>query len=341
MPQIHNIDWLINEDLNESTSIGSDSNGGKIAFPYKVEIGSGYSEHLPILDGIVLIRDSHEFKKNACPPTILLGKFSVAFKAPTFALNILHSGNIDAYSHNYNQKLLREPGLDLFGRLQGYEVSQTVHTKQNITATSLIIPETTMEEYLGEEGSEKLYQNLGVSSRDTLNIFPVSKLISETLIHCLPDNLEHKMRILYAQSKILQYLIDLNIHATSSGRFLKKSESSLFSVQELHELLENSKGEIPSLKSLGREFGLSPAKLNNEFRNVYGESIYSFISNLRLYQAKKALTDSNISMKTIANKIGYSHVNHFIYAFKNKFGITPGLHRKNHHKTNAKVDDNL
>jgi AraC-like DNA-binding protein len=334
MPKTHNIDWLINEDLNESSAIGSNPNGSKVAFPYKAKMASGYTEHLPILDGIVLIRDSHKFLKNSCPPTISLGKFAVQFEAPMFSLNILHSGNIEAYSHNHSKKLLREPGLDLFGRLHGYEVSQTVHTKENITATTLIIPEATMQDYLGEEGSEMLYQNLGLSSQDSLNLFPVSKLISDPLMHCLPDNLEHKMRVLYAQSKIIQYLIDLNIHTASSGRFLKRPEKKICSIHELHELLEKSKGEIPTLSSLSKEFGVSPAKLNNDFRIAYGESIYSFISNLRLYQAQKALTDSNIPMKTIADKIGYSHVNHFIYAFKKKFGITPGAHRKNHQKIN-------
>jgi len=33
-------------------------------------------------------------------------------------------------------------------------------------------------------------------------------------------------------------------------------------------------------------------------------------------------------MKTLAHKIGYSHVNHFITAFKKKFGVTPGSLRK-------------
>ena len=328
MPQTHNIDWLISLDLDESSAIGSDPKGSKIPFPYPAEMGSGYTEHLPILDGIVLIRDHHQFKKNACPPTISLGKFSVEFEAPMLALNILHSGSIDAYSHNHSKKILREPGVDLFGRVCEYEVDQTVHTKEDITATTLIIPEAVMGDYLGKDDSEKLYQNLGLSTQNSFNLFSVPKLISDPLMYCLPDNLEHKMRVLYAQSKIIQYLIDLNIHTASSGKFLKKAASTIFSIQELHDLLEKSQGEIPTLTNLAKQFGMSPVKLNTEFMNAYGESVYSFISNLRLSQAHKALTASDLPMKTIAHKIGYSHVNHFINAFKKKFGVTPGSLRK-------------
>jgi AraC-like DNA-binding protein len=328
MPQTHNIDWLINPDLDQSSAIGSDPKGGKIPLPYPEEIGSGYTEHLPILDGIVLIRDCHQFKKNACLPIISLGKFSVEFEAPMFTLNILHSGNIDVYSHKHRKKILRESGVDLFGRVCEYELDQAVHTKEDINSTTLIIPEAVLEDYLGKDGSDTLYQNLGLSTQNTFNLFSVPKLISEPLMYCLPDNLEYKMRVLYAQSKIIQYLIDLNIHTTSSGKFFKKSESTIFSIQELHDLLEKSQGEIPTLTNLAKQFGMSPLKLNTEFMNTYGESIYSFITNLRLSQAHKALKASDLSMKIIAHKIGYSHVNHFINAFKKKFGVTPGSLRK-------------
>ena len=93
-------------------------------------------------------------------------------------------------------------------------------------------------------------------------------------------------------------------------------------------MLENSEGSIPSLSNLSKKFGISSAKLNSEFIKTYNESIYSYIWNLRLFQAYKALTATDLPMKTIAHKIGYSHVNHFIFAFKKRFGVTPGSLRK-------------
>ena len=68
--------------------------------------------------------------------------------------------------------------------------------------------------------------------------------------------------------------------------------------------------------------------MNQAFFEKYGQSIYNFLSNQRLEQAHYGLLKTDIPMKTIAHKIGYSHVNHFITAFKNKFGVTPGSLRK-------------
>jgi len=73
---------------------------------------------------------------------------------------------------------------------------------------------------------------------------------------------------------------------------------------------------------------VTAAKLNQSFQKKYDQSIYSFLSNQRLDQAHQALLDSDIPLKTLAHKIGYSHVNHFITAFKKKFGVTPGSLKK-------------
>jgi len=64
------------------------------------------------------------------------------------------------------------------------------------------------------------------------------------------------------------------------------------------------------------------------FFEKYNQSIFTFLSNQRLDQAYQGLLKTDIPMKILAHKIGYSHVNHFITAFKNKFGVTPGSLRR-------------
>ena len=73
---------------------------------------------------------------------------------------------------------------------------------------------------------------------------------------------------------------------------------------------------------------VTPFKLNQVFFENYNQSIYSFLANQRLDHAYQDLLETDIPMKTLAHKIGYSHVNHFITAFKNKFNVTPGSLRR-------------
>jgi AraC-like DNA-binding protein len=328
MSNSHNINWLINPDSKEFSQLKLGAKKTKYSLPYPEKIASGFTEILQLFDGIVLIQDNHKFTKNAIPSTFSLGKFSGEFESSMFIINIVHSGVFEIFCEIDNKNILREPGIDLFGRTNRFEFKQTVQTNQNIAVTTLIIPEIVINEYLGDEESTKFYANLGLHSQNSLNFVAVPSAISEPLINCIAHNLEHKMQVLYAQSQIIQYLIDLNIHTSSSGKFFKKTSTQMFTIKDLHHLLEKSQGDTHTLTTLGKEFGMSPGKLNTLFTETYGESIYSFISNLRLSQAYRALTLTDVPMKTIAHRIGYSHVNHFIYAFKKKYSITPGLLRK-------------
>jgi AraC-like DNA-binding protein len=61
---------------------------------------------------------------------------------------------------------------------------------------------------------------------------------------------------------------------------------------------------------------------------LYGKSLFSYISEVRLNEAHETLSSTEVPMKIIAKNLGYSHVNHFINAFGKQFGYSPGSLRK-------------
>jgi len=79
---------------------------------------------------------------------------------------------------------------------------------------------------------------------------------------------------------------------------------------------------------LAQQYGISARVLNDEFRKVYGCSIFTYISELRLKEAHEVLLKTDIPMKTLAINLGYRHVKHVICAFGRKFGYSPGSLRK-------------
>ena len=328
MSQIHNINWSITDDLDEPSLIGSNHKFSKVAFPYDAKMASGFTQHFDGLDGIVLIQDRHHFIKDECPSSIPIGKFSVKFDAPMLVLHIMHSGNIDVYSHQQRIKTFREKGFILCARVLEYEVEQVAHTNENIITTTLIIPELTMKGYIGDLGCLSFFKKIGISADNALNLLPTPIEICNELLFDFPNNLEKKMQALFIQSKIIKFIADINTYSDAEKTLLFDRNIASFKIEDVYAFLETSHGDIPTLKVLGNHFGMAPAKLNALFNIKYGESIYSFILNLRLSKAYEAVTLSDMAMKTIAFNIGYSHVNHFIYAFRKKFGITPGQLRK-------------
>ena len=320
----HRIDWLF-DSMPLFSELKSDSTNKK-AFPYPSEIGIGHTDHLELPDGILLIKDTHKFTSEDRPPEIPLGNFKVEFPSNMFVCQIMHSGIVGMNESNrYSQRI---PGIDCFSRMNSLNLIQTLFTEEDIYLSNLFIPETELFRLLGHDIAENLFTYLGLHKITDYSELKIPRNISNKIANCTPDHLEGNMRSLFAQSLILQYLLELNLYLSSSKIFLTSLEKDDFNIAALHTELLQITADIPKLSDLSEKYNVSSVKLNQAFIKKYDQSIYSFLSNQRLDQARQALCETDIPMKMLAHKIGYSHVNHFITAFKKKFGVTPGSMRK-------------
>jgi len=317
----HKIDWLFEPNLSVTELSGSIR---KFQFPYPAELATGHSEHLEVYEGITLVRDIHQFSSEDRPTKISLGNFKVDISSVAFTSHIMHSGRVDFFDNNKNRHFERKPGVDILGRVEFIDIEQTLITEEDIFLSAIFIPEIQMFKLLGSEIAENFFNNLGLFESSDYCEVSVPQSISNKIANCTPDHLEGNMRSLFAQSIILQYLLELNLYISSEKSFLTNLEKDDFNVAALHSELLQVTADIPNLAELSKKYNVSSGKLNQAFIKKYDQSIYSFLSNQRLDQAYQALINTDVPMKTLAHKIGYSHVNHFITAFKKKFGVTPG-----------------
>lgn len=72
----------------------------------------------------------------------------------------------------------------------------------------------------------------------------------------------------------------------------------------------------------------SKTSLISSFRREFGTTVNSYITDLRLDEAKKMLTDANKSIGEIAHLVGFSDQSYFSKVFSSKFGITPSEYGK-------------
>jgi len=317
----HKIEWLFEQEIHTSEIVGSIR---KFQFPYSPELATGYTEHLEISNGITLIKSTHHFNNEDRPPEFALGKYQVAFSSPTFISHMVHTGCVSLFDNTKKGLHKRTPDFDMFGRFDFLDVEQILFTEEDIFLSALFISEIELFNLLGSETAENLYTNLDLFQNYEYREIKIPFTISNKIANCTPDHLEGNMRSLFAQSIILQYLLELNLYISSSKSFLKNLEKDHFNVAALRTELLQVTADIPNLAELSKKYNVSPGKLNQAFIKKYDQSIYTFLSSQRLDQAYQALIDTDVPMKILAHKIGYSHVNHFITAFKKKFGVTPG-----------------
>ena len=87
-------------------------------------------------------------------------------------------------------------------------------------------------------------------------------------------------------------------------------------------------GFVYSLPGLAAALGTSPHGLKRIFRKELKMSFAAYNKMIRIERAKELLTTTNNTMQMIADALGYTEGNNFLYAFRKAVGVTPGEYRR-------------
>ena len=80
---------------------------------------------------------------------------------------------------------------------------------------------------------------------------------------------------------------------------------------------------------IASEKGLTLKYVNLIFKKHTGQSIASYINQIRIEKAAKLLVESCLSIDTILDEIGWENRAYFFTLFKKQFGATPNIYRNN------------
>ena len=145
----------------------------------------------------------------------------------------------------------------------------------------------------------------------TESIFPYFTLKTQYLNHFLRLKLQ----------ELLLHILEIDV----SGQF----KSILFSLYkgekvDLEYLMQSYYLKLLSLEELSRLSGRSLSAFKRDFQEKFDTSPAFWIKNKRLEYAGLQLENTDKNVSEISMEIGYESISHFIKAFKEKFGKTPG-----------------
>ncbi|MEM7561447.1 MAG: helix-turn-helix transcriptional regulator [Pseudomonadota bacterium] len=83
----------------------------------------------------------------------------------------------------------------------------------------------------------------------------------------------------------------------------------------------------PSLHQLAVEANMSHTRLNRCFRKAFGSTVYHWLRNYRLEQARHYLDNADSSITDIAFRCGFSSASHFAQSFKQQYACSPAAYR--------------
>ena len=79
----------------------------------------------------------------------------------------------------------------------------------------------------------------------------------------------------------------------------------------------------PTINTLAKQCATNECKLKRAFKAVYKTTIYSYIQRLRLERANLLLKEESLSIKEVANSVGYRHSGYFAKLFFKTYGVYP------------------
>ncbi|MFK7925001.1 MAG: helix-turn-helix transcriptional regulator [Bacteroidia bacterium] len=100
-------------------------------------------------------------------------------------------------------------------------------------------------------------------------------------------------------------------------------EANVQKIKQAKQIIKDRMIDPPSLKELAHLIGLNEYQLKVGFKNIYGTTVYRYLTDYRMDRARKMLDSGSFRVNEAATEVGYSNPSHFIAAFKKKFGFTP------------------
>ena len=181
---------------------------------------------------------------------------------------------------------------------------------------SLFSKESGYIPFLSDENSNRKFY-------DDTEIKPTVAIVLQQIIN---SNINSSIRELYVKGKIYELLSlhfqkEENVDAEYCPFLV--DEQNVLKIRKAKEIIISRMSEPPSLQELAAEIGLNLKKLKEGFKQVYGDTVYSFLFDYKMEQARKLLESNQYNVNEVGLQVGYSTASHFIAAFKKKFGTTP------------------
>lgn len=97
--------------------------------------------------------------------------------------------------------------------------------------------------------------------------------------------------------------------------------------QRMIEFMEQHLGDPIGIPEIAESTGISSSLASQLFKQETNETIYNYLTRLRMERASELLVKTDRKISDIAQMVGYQHENSFIRSFRKFKDITPGKYR--------------
>ncbi len=237
----------------------------------------------------------------------LRGNSKFLFNNSSYSFDVLDNRSILLYNPQRTLPINLEiqPKTTLISLLISIEKFHSLFSKE-----SGYIP------FLSDENSNRKFY-------DDTETKPTVSIVLQQIIN---SSINSSIRELYVKGKVYELLsLHFQQEENTNGEYCPflVDEQNVIKIRKAKEIIISRMSEPPSLQELANEIGLNIKKLKEGFKQIYGDSVFSFLFDYKMEHARRLLESNQYNVNEVGLKVGYSTASHFIAAFKKKFGTTP------------------
>jgi len=98
-------------------------------------------------------------------------------------------------------------------------------------------------------------------------------------------------------------------------------------ILEIRDYLDRNYQQEMTLQHIAERFYISRENVSRKFKQVTGENLSDYLTNLRIEKAKALLHHTNLRLSQISELVGYEDEKYFSRVFKKAAGVTPREYR--------------
>lgn len=236
----------------------------------------------------------------------------------------VHSGEVQVESTSGTQNFKYDPMNEYRHKIVANTPFNIIHFSVNPDHFLQFLPE---DESWSDELRSKIFNNERVMGERSTSITRAQERALQTILDC---PVAGKLGEFMIETSITQIMI-LQLHSLFQNQSIPSTQAvakrDLDIIHGLKEYLSKTFLDDHSLENLARQFGTNTNKLMILFKKFFGQSIFDYISELKMEYAHHLLRDEDKMVTEVARVVGYKNPNHFSAAFKRKYGINPSQAR--------------
>ena len=158
-------------------------------------------------------------------------------------------------------------------------------------------------------------------------VYPsLQKIVDEMMSESVDETFKLFFLRVKAEELICRLLMELEKRDEQQLYALNSTDISI--IYKVKEKILTHLETPPVIRELAISAGMSPTKLKRLFKQIFGNSIFSYYQEFRMKEAAVLLKDEKLSVSDVGYKLGFSNLSHFSRVFKEHVGMKPKEYSK-------------